>query len=285
MINRALQFAVLFSSFALLANPGFAQQGALAFRHVAFLSYGAVAKQGPMHIGSTGTSDKFGQFVAADLSQVSGSQVMWSAANAASRSPLENPAGSVSKLDLKAPGKARREYEKGYQLLMKKDYKGAIEHLAAAVSTYPDCVAAHNALGNAYLALGQNDQARDQFAKAVSLDDHLPTSYLNLGCAQLALKDYPSAQASVQKASSMAPLDLQLATALTFTQFMNQDYSAVLSSAHEVHSRKHEGAAIIHFYAAAAWDSQDNLEAEQNELQTLLQEDPKSSAAGCRLHS
>jgi VWFA-related protein len=232
-----------------------------------------------MHIGSTGTSDKFGQFVAADLSQVSGSQVMWSAANEASRSPLENPSGSISKLDLKAPGKARREYEKGYQLLMKKDYKGAIEHLAAAVSTYPDFVAAHNALGNAYLALGQNDQARDQFAKAVSLDDHLPTSYLNLGCAQLALKDYHSAQASVQKASSMAPLDLQLATALTFTQFMNQDYAAVLSSAHEVHSRKHDGAAIIHFYAAAAWDSQDNLEEEQNELRTLLQEDPKSSAA------
>ncbi|HWY55720.1 MAG TPA: VWA domain-containing protein, partial [Terriglobales bacterium] len=172
-----------------------------------------------------------------------------------------------------------REYHKGYELLMKKDFKGAIEHLAIAVSVYPDFVAAHNALGTAYLSLGQNDQARDQFAKAVSLDDHLPTSYINLGCAQLALKDYHSAQASVQKASSIAPLDLQLATALTYTQFMNQDYGAVLATAHQVHSRKHEGAAMVHYYAAAAFDGQNNLEEEQNELETLLKEDPKSPAA------
>jgi len=83
----------------------------------------------------------------------------------------------------------------------------------------------------------------------------------------------------VQKASSIAPLDLQLATALTYAQFMNQDYGAVLTSSQQVHSRKHEGAAIVHFYAAAAFDSQNNLEEEQNELRTLLQEDPKSPAA------
>jgi Ca-activated chloride channel family protein len=230
-----------------------------------------------MHLG--GATNGFGIPVAGDLSTVSGAQTMWSAANEASRSPLEGPSGSVSKLDLKAPGKARREFEKGYQLLMKKDYKGAVEHLGVAVTVYPDFVAAHNALGSAYLALGQNDQARDQFAKAVSLDDHLPTSYLNLGCAQLALKDYHGAQASVQKASSIAPLDLQLATALTYAQFMNQDYSGVLTSAHQVHSRKHEGAAIVHYYAAAAFDGQNNLEEEQKELETLLQEDPKSPAA------
>jgi Ca-activated chloride channel family protein len=279
MFNRALRATSLLAVLAFLTGTA-AAEGPLPVNHFVFLSYGAVAKQqGPMHMGGAGTSEGFNGFVGADLSQVSGSQTMWSAANAANHSPLEGPSGSVSKLDLKAPGKARREYEKGYQLLMKKDYKAAIEHLAIAVSTYSDFVAAHNALGSAYLALGQNDQARDQFAKAVSLDDHLPTSYLNLGCAQLALKDYHSAQASVQKASSIAPLDLQLATALTYSQFMNQDYGAVLTTAHQIHSRKHEGAAIVHFYAAAAFDGQNNLEEEQNELETLLQEDPKSPAA------
>lgn len=205
---------------------------------------------------------------------------LWSLVNEGqNRSPLESPSGSVSKLDLKAPGKARREYEKGYKLLMLKDYKGAIEHLEIAISVYPDFVAAHNALGSAYLGLGQNNQARDQYAKAVLLDDHLPGSYLNLGCAQLALKDYHSAQESTQKASSMAPLDLQLATALTYTQFMNQDYGAVLTTAHQVHDRKHKGAAMVHYFAAAAWDSKNNPQETQNELQTLLNEDPESPAA------
>lgn len=195
------------------------------------------------------------------------------------RSPLEGPSGSISKLDLKAPGKARSEYDKGYKLLMQKDYKGAIDHLAIAISIYPDFVAAHNALGSAYLNLGQNDQARDQYAKAVLLDDHLPGSYLNLGCAQLALKDYHSAEESAQKASDMAPLDLQLATALTYAQFMNQDYSAVLETAQHVHAGKHKGAAMVHFFAAAAWDSQNDPQKAQSELQTLLREDPKSPAA------
>src|ERR1700674_4003119 len=278
MFTRVLHGAFLFAFLVFLTYTAAAQQGPM---HFVFLTYGAVAKQqGPMYIGNTGSSDKFGQFYAADLSAVSGSQTMWSVLNEGqNRSPLEGPSGSVSKLDLKAPGKARREYEKGYQLLMKKDFKGAVEHLAIAISLYSDFVAAHNALGSAYLKLGQHDQARDQFAKAVSLDDHLPTSYINLGCAQLALKDYHSAQESVQKASSIAPLDLQLATALTYTQFMNQDYGAVLTTAQQVHSRKHQGAAMVHYYAAAAFDSQNKPQEEQNELQTLLQEDPKSPAA------
>ncbi|MGA8152909.1 MAG: VWA domain-containing protein [Terriglobales bacterium] len=203
---------------------------------------------------------------------------LWNVTNAG-HSPLEGRSGSVSTLDLKAPAKARREYDKGYQLLMRKDFKGAVEHLSIAITVYPDFVAAHNALGSAYIGLDQENQARDQFAKAVSLDDHLPTSYFNLGCTQLSLKDYHSAEDSIQKASRLAPLDLQLASALTYAQYMNQDYGAVLATAHEVHNRKHQGAAIVHFYSAAALDSQNNPQEEQSELQTLLREDPKSPAA------
>lgn len=194
-------------------------------------------------------------------------------------SPLDSPTGSVSMLDLKAPGSARKEFAKGYQLLLRKDFPNAITHLSSAISIYPNFVAAHNALGSVYLAQGDNDKARDEFAKAVALDDHLPTSYLNLGCAQLALKDYAAAEKSVQKASSLAPLDLQLATALTYAEFMNHDYPAVVATTRQVHSGKHKGAAMVHYFAAAAWDGQDRLPEAQIELQTLLKEDPQSPAA------
>src|SRR5438552_3022526 len=117
----------------------------------------------------------------------------------AQHSSMESPSASVSKLDLKASWKARREYERGYQLLMRNDFAGAVEHLLRSISMYPQFVAAHNALGSAYLNLGQDDKAREEFAKAVSLDDHLPNSYLNLGCAELALKDYSAAEESIQK--------------------------------------------------------------------------------------
>jgi len=192
--------------------------------------------------------------------------------------PLQSPSGSVSKLDLKAPGKAQAEYQKGYQLLMRKDWPGAVEHLAKAAAIYPSYVAAHNALGSAYLSADQNEDARSEFAQAIALDDHLPNSYLNLGCAQLALKDYPSAEESLRKASTIAPLDLQLLIALAYGEFVNRDYPAVLETMRQVHERKHKGAAVVHFFAAGAWEAQDNLGEAQREMEVLLREDPKSAS-------
>jgi len=196
------------------------------------------------------------------------------------RTPLETPSGSVSKLDLKAPAKAMREYGKGYQLLLRSDLQGAIQHLASAVSIYPSFVAAHNTLGTTYLKLSQNEQARNEFSKAVALDDHLPTSYLNLAVTQLALKDYPAAEEAFRKASSLAPLDAQLSLALAYGQFANHNYSGVIATAHDLHGRKHTGAEVVHFFAAGAWAAQDHLTEAQQELETLLSEDPKSASAG-----
>jgi len=194
--------------------------------------------------------------------------------------PLQTPSGSVSQLDLKAPWKAQREYDKGYQLLMKKDMQEAVEHLSKAVTFYPDYVAAHNALGTAFLDLGEKEKARDEFNKAVTLDDHLPNSYLNLGIAQLALKAYADAEESLRKASSIAPLDLQLSTALAYGEFANHDYPAVIATANEVHGRKHKGAEVVHYFAAGALAAQSNFSEAEHQIETLLSENPKSPSAG-----
>jgi len=195
-------------------------------------------------------------------------------------SPLESPDNSVSKLDLKAPGNARKEYAKGYVQLLRKDLQGAIDHLARAVSIYPSFVAAHNALGIAYLNLGQIQQARDEFARAIALDDHLPNSYLNLGCAQLELQQYPEAVESLKKASSIAPLDVPVLTALTYAEFKNRDYPAVIATARHVHDHKHQDAALVHLFAAGAWEAQHNLNEAQGEMDILLGEAPKSPLSG-----
>jgi VWFA-related protein len=191
----------------------------------------------------------------------------------------QSPSASVSKLDLKAPWRARREYEKGYQLLMRKDFQDAVLQLSNATAMYPNFVAAHNALGSAYLNLGQNDRARDEFAQAVALDDHLPNSHLNLGCAELALGHYAAAEASMQKASAIAPLDLQLLTARAYGEFMNHDYPAVVATAQQVHERKHRGAAVVHYFAAGALDAEGKFADEQGELNAIIQEEPLSTAA------
>ncbi|MGA2695631.1 MAG: VWA domain-containing protein [Terriglobales bacterium] len=194
-------------------------------------------------------------------------------------SPLENPTISVSKLDLKAPGKARHEYDKGVLLLNRKDYQGALDHLTAAITIYPDFVAAYNSRGSAHMSLGQNEQARDDFSKAVTLDDHLPISHLNLGCAELALKNYSSAEKAVKKAADIAPMDLQVLTALGYAELMNHDYVGVIATGKDVHAKKHKDAAIVHYYAAAAYDNLNDLAEAQRQLEIFLHEDPKSPAA------
>jgi len=200
--------------------------------------------------------------------------------NTPEASPLESPDNSVSQLDLKAPRNARKEYEKGFLQLMRRDLQGAIDHLARATSIYPSFVTAHNALGIAYLNLGQIQQARDEFARAVELDGHLPGAYLNLGCAQLELQQYAEAVESLKKASSIAPLDLQLLTALTYAEFKNRDYPAVIATARHVHAHKHQNAAVVHLFAAGAREAQHDLNEALGEMETLLSEDPKSPLSG-----
>src|SRR5215471_16917028 len=61
---------------------------------------------------------------------------------------------NLSKLDLKAPGPARRQYSKGMVACVKKDFKAASESFRTAISIYPEFVSAHNGLGYAYFRLG-----------------------------------------------------------------------------------------------------------------------------------
>ena len=204
---------------------------------------------------------------------------LWELGDDQYRSPLESPTGSLSKLDAKAPPKARHEFEKGYQLLMRKNLQGAVDHLTVAVTIYPGFVAAHNSLGSAYLSLNQDEKARGEFAQATALDDHLPSSYLNLACAQLALKQFPEAEESIRKASALAPLDIHMLTALAYGEFMNHNYEGTIQTADKIHAGRHIGSAKVHLYAAAAWQAQSNLAKAQDELQIFLKEDPKSPSA------
>lgn len=193
---------------------------------------------------------------------------------------VQSPNSAISRLDLKAPRKARNQYEQGYRQMMRGDLSGADESFTKAIGIYPRFVAAHNGLGTVYLKLGKDQQAYDEFSQAIALDGHLPNSYLNLGCAELALKNNAAAEATLRKASSMAPLDVQLKVALEYAEFVNRDYAAVIETARLVHAGKHEGAAIVHFFAAGAWEAQGNFDAAEQQMDTLLREEPQSPSAG-----
>jgi len=186
---------------------------------------------------------------------------------------------AVSKLDLMAPGKARSEYDKGLTDLNRKNFTSAVAHFDKALSIFPKFVSAHNALGTAYMNLGEKQKARAEFQTALSLDDHLPNTYSNFSRACLSLQDYSAAVQSLEKASSLAPLNLQLRVLLAYAQLLSQDYLGVVATAQQVHQQKHDQAAVVHYFAAAAQQAEHNLEGMHDELQQFLQEDPNSPNA------
>lgn len=196
------------------------------------------------------------------------------------RDQQERPSEGVSKLDLKAPSSAKREFEKGIPLVLRKDFDGGVQHLSKAIEIYPQFVAAHTALGTAYMEQGRNDKARDEFEQAALLDDHLPNAFSNLCHAELALKNYSAAEQAIRKASSISPLNLELSTTLIYTQILNHNFKDAIATAHQVHESKHDGAAVVHFLAAGAWGELSNLPAMEAELKTFLAEDSKNPNAG-----
>ena len=117
MFTRELRYPFLVFVLALLTHSATAQVM-------------SVPSSGFGDIGVSGLGSSSGGTAMGLISSEQMGNNLWSLVNEGqNRSPLESPSGSVSKLDLKAPGKARREYERGYKLLMLKDYKGAAEHL------------------------------------------------------------------------------------------------------------------------------------------------------------
>jgi Ca-activated chloride channel homolog len=250
---------------------------------IALTAIGGRAASAQVFSTPSSNGNRFGTATAMDgigSARMDGNLFLINSQGPGATSQLQAPSGSVSKLDLKAPAKAKHEYEKGYQLLMKKDAQGAVAHLTKSIEIYPNFVAAHNALGTAYLNQGDTGQALEQFNRAIALDDHLPNSYLNLGCTQIAMQKYADAEGSLKKAAAIAPMDLPLLTALTYAEFANKDYPAVVSGVRQIHGRKHEGAAVVHYFAAGAMEAQGNLAGAQSEMEALIAEAPKSASAG-----
>jgi len=74
---------------------------------------------------------------------------------------------TVSARELKIPGKARREFEKGLGSLAKQDVAGSLSHFTKATEAFPDYYEAYYHVGVAATRLGQRDEAMQAFQKAI----------------------------------------------------------------------------------------------------------------------
>lgn len=88
-----------------------------------------------------------------------------------SEKPSRNAGISVSVRELSIPGKARKSFEKGIQLLAGGNAAGSIAEFTRAIAQYPSFYEAYYQLGAAQLNLGLGQDAADAFSKSIQVSD------------------------------------------------------------------------------------------------------------------
>ncbi|HZC23675.1 MAG TPA: tetratricopeptide repeat protein, partial [Candidatus Binatia bacterium] len=180
---------------------------------------------------------------------------------------------SISIRDLGAPRKAVDQYNYAASYLRSQNAKEAIKCLRKAIDIYPEFVSAHNMLGLAYLD-EQDARAKEEFEAAAKLDDRFPVSFLNLGMMALNQNDFASADANLEKAAFLSQRDPRILISLAFAENGDHKYAETLRTAARVHALNHRGLGNVHYIAASAAMSLHDFATAQQELRTLLKEEP-----------
>lgn len=76
---------------------------------------------------------------------------------------------TVSVRELKIPGKARNELQKGFERLTKNDPAGSLTHFTKATQSFPGYFEAYYHIGVAEMKLGHNEEATKAFQMAIDL--------------------------------------------------------------------------------------------------------------------
>ncbi len=187
--------------------------------------------------------------------------------------------GAVSALDLEAPNKAVVEFNSATALMKAQHSKEAIKHLQRAIDAYPKFVAAHVALGLAYLDQEDRPRATGEFETAAKLDAKFPGAYLNLGMIALSMNDFETARPELEKAASLRPRDAKILCALAYARNGTHQYQQALETAELVHTLNHKGMANVHYVAASAAMSLKDFDAVERELNFFVSEDPTNAFA------
>ncbi len=88
---------------------------------------------------------------------------------------------TINALSFKAPPQAKKNFGKGERLLTANKMAEAVAEFSRALEIYPQYVDAWIALGKTQWRLGDNDAARNSFARAIGLDSKASVPWQHLG--------------------------------------------------------------------------------------------------------
>lgn len=191
---------------------------------------------------------------------------------AAGGSPV---AGVTNAARLSLSDKARKEYDKGRELLAKRQWEDARKKFQTVTEIAPEFDLGYYYLGVAALQLKDETTARASFDKAVTLNERFAEAQRTYARMLLPAKDFPKVAELLSKSLLVEPDNAWALMNLAFAELQLQKYPDAQLHAQRVHGMGHEGMANAHMIAAYALDAQGKKAEAIKEFRLYLQEDPK----------
>lgn len=186
----------------------------------------------------------------------------------------------ISAVDMRAPDKAKKEFERGESARMQGNFDEAKKRYESAISIYPEYARAYNSLGVVLTTLGEPAAGVQAWEKAVKLNDRYPDALINLAKVRFNHRDVTAAEELLKKALTADPNNLDALGLLVPAQFMAAEYDDAIATANRVHlTPMHLQYAIVHRIAARALEAQKHPELALEQYTLYLQEAPESRAA------
>lgn len=199
-----------------------------------------------------------------------------SAADAKRSTP---PGPAVSAAELNVPEKARKEFDKGNDLMRDNKPEQARAHYEKAIQIYPNYAAAFNNLGVIWVRANDLAKASDAFTRALAADPQYSNAAMNL--ARLIYKDHdwPRLEDLLKRAIVGEPQNAEALTMLAITEYSLKKWPDAVAYAERVHTLPHGNYAVVHFLAARCLVSLNKPLDAIAEYKIFLKEAPNSASA------
>ncbi len=119
--------------------------------------------------------------------------------------------GMVTVASLEVPAKARKEYEKGSELLEKGNLAEAEKSFRKAIDQYPDFAEAWTRLGDLEQRRKDTGAATKDYEQAISADPKLPIPYLRMAFLEATASNWEQTLKFTDKVIALDPTDFPLA--------------------------------------------------------------------------
>jgi tetratricopeptide (TPR) repeat protein len=193
-------------------------------------------------------------------------------------SPSESGPEAVSE-EAEIPEKARKEVDKGMELMDKHEMDKATEHFQKALAIYPKYARAWNNVGVIKAKAGDRAGAKQAWQNAIEGDDRFSFAYFNLARMSIADKQPDEAEALLSKGLRSDPKNPEGLFLLSSAQFLQSHFEQAVLTARRVHIGEHKQFADAHLVAAQALVKLNKNGDALEEYNTYLKEFPDSPKA------